>query len=57
MAITMAVELRLGPPDESLKDILIQHRETFEWSTNNENYCSIVETMRTFVACYYISSW
>lgn len=57
MAITMAVELRLGPPEESLKDILVQHRETFESSVYNENYFFIVENMRTFVACYYISSW
>lgn len=53
----MAVELRLGPPEESLKDILIQHRETFESSVYNENYFSTVENMRAFVACYYISSW
>lgn len=56
MAVTMAVELRLGPPDESLKD-LIQRRETFEWPTYHENYHSVVESVRTFVACYYISSW
>ncbi|KAL7919992.1 hypothetical protein ACQKWADRAFT_299840 [Trichoderma austrokoningii] len=56
LAITMAVELRLGPPDESLKGILIQHRETSEWSSHSESYHSIVENMRTFVACYYISS-
>lgn len=53
----MAVELRLGPPEESLKDILVQHRENFESSVYNDNYFSIVENMRTFVACYYISSW
>lgn len=57
MAVTMAVELRLGPPGEFLGDILLQHRETFDLSTGNENYYSVVESMRTFVACYYISSW
>lgn len=57
MAVTMAVELRLGPPGESLKDILIQHREAFEWPTYHKNYLSVMENMRTFVACYYVSSW
>ncbi|KAL6889991.1 hypothetical protein GGI43DRAFT_416166 [Trichoderma evansii] len=56
MATTMAVELRLGPPDESFKNILIQQQEIFEWSTCNENSFPVVENMRTFVACYYISS-
>lgn len=57
----MAVELRLGPPDESVKNILIQQRGTFESTTYNttynEQYYSIIERMRTFVACYYVSSW
>lgn len=57
MAATMAVELRLGPPDESIRDIMIQQRGSIEWSTYDGNHYSIVESMRTFVACYYISSW
>jgi hypothetical protein len=54
----MAVELRLGPPNQSVKDILIERRELLqEGSAYKENWSSIVEMMRTFVACYYVSSW
>ncbi|KAL7931395.1 hypothetical protein V8C35DRAFT_329660 [Trichoderma chlorosporum] len=53
MATTMAVQLKLGAPDDSMKDILIQRRETFD---DNEQYYSIIEKMRTFLACYYVDS-
>ncbi|KAL6799301.1 hypothetical protein GGI42DRAFT_327356 [Trichoderma sp. SZMC 28013] len=52
MATTMAVELKL-PPDDSIKDILIQQRGTFD---ENGQYYYIIEKMRTFVACYYVDS-
>lgn len=53
MATTMAAELKL-PPDDLIKDILIQQRGTFD---KNGQYYFIIEKMRTFVACYYIDSW
>ncbi|KAL5084792.1 hypothetical protein Trisim1_011461 [Trichoderma cf. simile WF8] len=52
MATTMAAELKL-PPDDLIKDILIQQRGTFD---KNGQYYFIIEKMRTFVACYYIDS-
>ncbi|QYT06372.1 Zn(2)-C6 fungal-type domain-containing protein [Trichoderma simmonsii] len=52
MATTMAAELKL-PPDDSIKDILIQQRGTFD---KNGQYYFIIEKMRTFVACYYVDS-
>ncbi|KKP03827.1 hypothetical protein THAR02_04098 [Trichoderma harzianum] len=52
MAITMAAELKL-PPDDSVKDILIQQRGTFD---KYGQYYFIIEKMRTFVACYYVDS-
>ncbi|KAL7952435.1 hypothetical protein V8C34DRAFT_299339 [Trichoderma compactum] len=52
MATTMAAELKL-PPDDSVKDILIQQRGIFD---KNGQYYSIIEKMRTFVACYYVDS-
>lgn len=53
MATTMAAELKL-PPDDSIKDNLIQHRGAFD---KNGQYYFIIEKMRTFVACYYVDSW
>ncbi|KAL7786491.1 hypothetical protein V8C43DRAFT_289968 [Trichoderma afarasin] len=52
MATTMAAELKL-PPDDSVKDILIQQRGTFD--KYGQHYF-IIEKMRTFVACYYVDS-
>ncbi|KAL6691369.1 hypothetical protein J3F84DRAFT_397686 [Trichoderma pleuroticola] len=52
MATTMASELKL-PPDDSVKDILIQQRGTFD---KNGQYYFIIEKMRTFLACYFVDS-
>ncbi|KAL7907599.1 hypothetical protein GGI35DRAFT_454456 [Trichoderma velutinum] len=52
MATTMAAELKL-PPDDSVKDMLIQQRGTFD---RNGQYYDIIEKIRTFVACYYVDS-
>ncbi|PTB63265.1 hypothetical protein BBK36DRAFT_1171509 [Trichoderma citrinoviride] len=52
----MAVELRLGPPDHSIQDMLIQRRGIFEGTAHDAEYYAVVERMRVYVMCYYVSS-
>ena len=57
IATTMAVELRLGPPDHSIQDMLIQRLGIFEGTAHDAEYYAVVERMRVYVMCYYVSSW
>ncbi|TFA99932.1 hypothetical protein CCMA1212_008354 [Trichoderma ghanense] len=56
IATTMAVELKLGPPDKIIQDMLIQRHETFKGTTHDKEYHAVVERMRVYVMCYYVSS-
>ncbi|KAL7941261.1 hypothetical protein V8C42DRAFT_335230 [Trichoderma barbatum] len=53
MATTIAVELKLSPPDDSVINILIQRQGAFD---SDDQLHSIIERMRTFLACYYVDS-
>jgi hypothetical protein len=57
IATTMAAELGLGPLDESAMQRLIQLHRDIHNPVYDQQYRDTIEMIRTYLACYYVSSW